>query len=107
MATKFAAGLAVAAAFAAVPASSIAGGDVQQYQATTTYTQQPYAPAPGPYMQPSGMYYGSYGCSPCATAPYGQSYGYGYGYQAGGGLFGNPVFAAGVLGLGLGYIIWH
>ena len=109
MATKFAAALAIAAVVAAVPAASFAGGDIQQYPASAaTYQQQTYssyAPAPAPYMRPSGMYYGSY-CSPCATMPYGYGYGQGYGY-GGGGLFGNPVFTAGVLGLGLGYLIWH
>jgi hypothetical protein len=62
-----------------------------------------------------GAYYGA-PMSPCGSMPYGMQGGYGYGAcgggcggygGGGGGLFGNPVFTAGVLGLGLGYLIWH
>jgi hypothetical protein len=116
MITKSAAALVAAGAICAIaPALSIAGGEIQEYEhARTTYQAAPAAytnNAPPPsYVRPMGMYYGA-PISPCASMPYG--YGYacaapcgGYG-GCGGGLFGDPVFTAGLIGLGLGYLIWH
>lgn len=113
---------AVASAMALVaPAVSMAGGEVQEYtrSQTTTYSSgagagmySNYAPAPM-YAQPMGQYYGTPSMmQQCGTMPYGQSNYYG-GYAGGspcggggGGLFGNPIFTAGILGLGLGYLIF-
>lgn len=126
MFTKSAAALVAAGAISMVaPSLSLAGGEIQEYERTTrTTTAQSQAAqnmysngAPPPsYVRPMGMYYAP-PMSPCGSMPYGYGvysggYGYGGGYCGGGcgggGLFGgNPVFTAGLLGLGLGYLIWH
>lgn len=98
----------------AAPQVASAGGEMQAYEApysrsyaATSYSAGAYAPPPAPYYgRPAGMYYGGgygggYGCSPCATMPYGASYG------RPGGMFGNDVFSAGLLGIGLGYLLFH
>jgi hypothetical protein len=105
------------------PTLSIAGGEIQEYERTsrtTTYSgaaSQYTNNAPPPsYARPMGAYYAP-PMSPCGTMPYGGG-GYGYGYYqgggacspcgGGGGLFGsNPVFTAGLLGVGIGYLLWH
>lgn len=98
----------------AAPQVASAGGEMQAYErpyssyaATTSYSAGAYAPPPAPapyYGRPVGMYYGGgYGCNPCATMPYGYSYG-----RPGGGFgMGNDVFTAGLLGIGLGYLLFH
>jgi len=130
MFSKSVAAVAVAGAMLVAPSVSNAGGEVQEYQRTTQTTLSSgaygapsaysnYAPAPS-YVRPMSAYYGSPYMGPCPTTPYGMAGmggGYGYGCPspcrpcggggAGGGLFGNPVFTAGLLGLGLGYLIWH
>lgn len=137
MLKKSAAALAVAGAITLVaPSVSTAGGEMQEYQQmsrTTTTTSggagsgapaggagsgapaaySNYAPAPS-YVRPMSSYYGSPYMGPCSTMPYGGGAGQGAacnpcagGGGGGGGLFGNPVFTAGLLGLGLGYLIWH
>lgn len=121
MFTKSAAAIIAAGAVCSLgPALSIAGGEIQEYERTsrtTSYQAAPaqysnYAPPPS-YARPMGAYYGA-PMSPCGSMPYGYGgYGGGYGYcgggcGGGGGLFGgNPVFTAGLLGLGVGYLLWH
>lgn len=53
------------------------------------------------YARPASYYYGQAAqCNPC---------GGGYAYGGGGGLFGmnNDILTAGLLGVGLGYLIFH
>lgn len=104
-----AAALAVGAAVA-TPQIATAGGELQAYErpytsyAATSYSHHgAYAPPPPApyYARPASMYYGGYGCSPCATMPYGYSYG------RPGGILGSDVFTAGLLGLGIGYLLFH
>lgn len=99
--------VALGVACMAAPQLASAGGELQAYErpyTATSYAQSSYAaypPPPAPYYgRPAGMYYGGYGCSPCASMP--------YGYSAGRpGLFGNDILTAGLLGVGLGYLIFH
>lgn len=89
-----------------------AGGEIQEYERSSysAYSGGGYgayqAPMPANYARPMGAYYGS-PCggyaSPCATMPYG----YAYGAPAGGGGFGNDIFTAGLLGVGIGYLLFH
>ncbi|MGI8908867.1 MAG: hypothetical protein ACR2IE_20530 [Candidatus Sumerlaeaceae bacterium] len=118
-----AAALAAGALSLLAPSSSFAGGEVQEYERTTRTTSYQAAPAqysnnapPPSYARPMGAYYGA-SMSPCGTMPYGGAGGGGNAYGGacspccgggGGGLFGsNPVFTAGLLGVGLGYLLWH
>lgn len=101
------AALALGVVCVATPEVASAGGELQSYEApytgyaTAGYSAGAYAPPPAPYYgRPAGMYYGGYGCSPCASMPYGYSYGRP-------GFLGNDVFTAGLLGIGLGYLIFH
>jgi hypothetical protein len=105
----------VCAAGLSIPAPVQAGGEIQEYQTTTRRAAQTtsYAPAYangyyGPpavaYARPMGMYYGSY-CNTCGPQPYGYS---GYAYGNGGGFgVNNDILTAGLLGLGIGYLIFH
>ncbi len=107
-----AAAIALAALSVAAPTSGSAGGELQGYErpytgysATSSYTgynSGAYAPPmPANYARPVGMYNAGYGCGPCATMPYGNTYG-----RPGFGV-GSDVFTAGLLGIGLGYLIFH
>ena len=109
--------LAAGAICTLAPSLSTAGGEIQEYERTTRTTAYQAAPsqysnmAPPPaYARPMGAYYGA-PVSPCGSMPYGGACAYGGGGSCcggGGGLFGsNPVFTAGLLGVGLGYLIWH
>lgn len=98
--------VALGVACVVAPQGASAGGELQAYErpysspyAQPAYASYPQTPAPY-YGRPAGMYYGGYGCSPCASQP--------YGYSAGRpGLFGNDILTAGLLGVGLGYLIFH
>lgn len=103
------AALAVGIVCVATPDLASAGGEIQAYEApyrgyaaNSYYSAGAYAPPPAPYYaRPASMYYGGYGCSPCASMPYGASYG------RPGLMGGNDVFTAGLLGIGLGYLFFH
>src|SRR5690349_6068279 len=92
----------------AVPMTANAGGEIQEYE-RTSYSAAGggygayAAPMPANYARPMGAYYGS-ACggyaSPCGTMPYG--YAYGGAPRTGG--FGNDIFTAGLLGVGIGYL---
>jgi hypothetical protein len=103
-----AAALALGAVCAVAPSLASAGGEIQEYERTSvnSYAGGGYGayapPMPANYARPMGAYYGGYGCSACATMPYG----YSYGAPAGGG-FGNDIFTAGLLGVGIGYLLFH
>ena len=103
-----AAAVAVGAALAVAPGVVSAGGEIQAYEqssysASSAYGAGAYgAPAPMGYARPMAQYYGGYGCSPCASMPYG----YNYGRPAGVG-FGGDFLTAGLLGVGLGYLLFH
>ena len=107
-----AAAVAMGAVCALAPTLSTAGGELQAYERPYTgYSQATYqssyagygggygAPMPASYARPASMY-GGYGCGPCASMPYGYSMGHP-------GLFGNDIFTAGLLGVGIGYLIFH
>ena len=102
-----AAAVALGVVCAVVPSVASAGGEIQAYErssysASSAYGAGAYgAPAPAGYARPMGQYYGGYGCSPCASMPYG----YSYGRPSGG--FGGDMLTAGLLGVGLGYLIFH
>jgi len=103
----FAAAVAVGAVCAAVPTVASAGGEIQEYERTSAYAAAgggygAYAPPmPASYARPMGAYYGGYGCGPCQTMPYGYRYGRPQG------AFGSDFLTAGLLGIGLGYLIFH
>lgn len=102
--------IAATVAIGAMCAVGSAGGELQAYErpytgygygASAGYGGAYAAPMPANYARPAGMYYGGYGCGgPCASMPYGYS-------QGRPGLFGSDVFSAGLLGIGLGYLIFH
>lgn len=105
------AALTVAAVAFAAPQVASAGGELQSYErpytgySSTSYSAGTYAaPMPANYARPMGQYYGGNGMcgGPCATMPYGYSYG-----RPGGFGVGSDVFTAGLLGIGLGYLIFH
>jgi hypothetical protein len=107
---KITAALALGMVCVAAPEMASAGGEIQAYErpyssyaATSSYSAGAYAPPPmsASYARPAGMYYGGYGCGPCASMPYGYSYG------RPGLMGGSDVFTAGLLGIGLGYLIFH
>ncbi len=99
--------LMLAVAALALPSVSMAGGELQQYQATSSYSASagygayPPAGASNGYARPMGAYAGNPCASPCATQP--------YGYSSGGAGFGmrSDILTAGLLGLGIGYLIFH
>ena len=100
---KIAAVLAISAACA----GAYAGGEIQEYGTPySAYSGGGYgayqAPMPANYARPASVYYGGYGCSPCATMPYG--YAYGGAPRTG---FGNDVLTAGLIGIGVGYLLFH
>lgn len=103
-----AAAIAVGAVVAAAPGIATAGGEIQAYERTTySAGYGAYAPpAPSSYARPMGMYqgggYGGYGSHPCATMPYGYSHA-----GVGVGVGGNDFLTAGLLGIGLGYLLFH
>jgi hypothetical protein len=105
-----AAAVALGAVCAVAPSVASAGGEIQAYERSSysaSYGAGAYgagaygAPAPMGYARPMGQYYGGHGCSPCATMPYG----YSYGRPSGG--FGGDFLTAGLLGVGLGYLLFH
>lgn len=110
----FVAAIALGSLCALAPTSGSAGGELQSYErpytgyrTTTDYQAGTYAaPMPANYARPMAMYGQGYGCgmSPCGTMPYGAPVG---GYSRGYGVGGNDVFTAGLLGIGLGYLIFH
>jgi hypothetical protein len=121
---KAAAVATVTALCVAAPALSHAGGEIQEYTRTSTSTTASnagastaaapysnYAPPPS-YVRPMSMYYGAPYGPPCPTLPYGHGgYGYGYGYGGGqcgggGGSMPGDLLTAGLLGLGIGYLIF-
>ena len=103
-----AAALALGAVCAVAPTMASAGGELQEYERPgyNAYAGAGYgayqAPMPANYARPVSAYYGGYGCNPCATAPYG--YAYGGAPRAG---FGNDLLTAGLLGVGIGYLLFH
>jgi hypothetical protein len=115
MSAKYIAAFAVVlAAGLSMPTPVQAGGEIQEYQSSSRRTVQATNPAPyangyyGPpaaaYARPMGMYYGSY-CNTCGPQPYGYS---GYAYGNGGGMgVNNDLLTAGLLGIGIGYLIFH
>lgn len=107
-----AAAIALGAVCAVAPTMATAGGELQEYERPMSY--QAYsgggygayaAPMPANYARPMGVYGAGYGCP---TAPYGYAYGGGAcgggGYSSG---MGNDIFTAGLLGLGIGYLLFH
>lgn len=108
----FAAAVALGTLCAVAPTTGTAGGEVQGYERpytgysqTTSYSGGSYAPPmPANYARPMSMYQGGNGCppaGPCATMPYGYSQG-----RPGFGL-GGDVFTAGLVGIGIGYLLFH
>ena len=102
-----AAAVALGAVCAVVPSVASAGGEIQAYERSSYSASAGYgagaygAPAPMGYARPMAQYYGGYGCGPCASMPYGYSYG-----RPGFGV-GSDLLTAGLLGVGLGYLIFH
>ncbi len=98
--------IAAAVAIGTMCSVSFAGGEIQAYERTSYsagYGAGAYAPPmPANYARPMGAYYGAsaYGCSPCASMPYGYS-------QGRPGFMGNDFLTAGLLGVGLGYLLFH
>lgn len=100
--------LAVAVVSAACT-TAFAGGEIQSY-ASPYAGYSAYgaygAPAPMNYARPASAYYGGgyNACNPCASAPHGYAYGTSGGF---GGILGNDLLTAGLVGVGVGYLLFH